>query len=85
MWKTAIGEVRPGPDSLIVTAKGDHSCCLRGSRVSCCQVISLARCILIQISTTPSNMGEGCSLSPNVEVGTTLLGCSDYRMMLTTL
>jgi hypothetical protein len=36
--------------------------------VSCCQVISLARCILIQISATPSDMGEACSLCPNVEV-----------------
>jgi hypothetical protein len=30
-------------NSLIVMVKGSHSCCLRGSGVSCCQVISLAR------------------------------------------
>jgi hypothetical protein len=37
------------------------------------------------VTVTPSNMGEGCSLSPNVEVGTILLVCWDYWMMLTTL
>jgi hypothetical protein len=59
---------------LIVIVKGGHSWCLR-SHVACCQVISLARCILIQISVTPSDMGEACLLSPNMEVGTTLLVC----------
>jgi hypothetical protein len=38
-----------------------HSC-LHDSCVLCCHVISLARCILIRISMTPSNMGEACSL-----------------------
>jgi hypothetical protein len=28
-------------DSLIVITKGGHSCCLHGSRVSCCQVDTL--------------------------------------------
>jgi hypothetical protein len=46
-WKMAIGKVGPGLDPLIVIAKGGHLCCLHGSRVSCCQVISLARCVLI--------------------------------------
>jgi hypothetical protein len=36
--------------------------------VSCYHVISLARCILIRISLTPLDMGEACSLCPNVEV-----------------
>jgi hypothetical protein len=35
-----------------------HSRCLRDSRVSCCQVLSLARCTLIQIFATPSKMGD---------------------------
>jgi hypothetical protein len=54
---------------LIVITKGGHSCCLHGSRVSCCQVDTL-QCyiILIRISTTPSDMGEACSLCSNVEV-----------------
>jgi hypothetical protein len=30
-------------DFLLVIVKGSYSCCLRGSRVSCCQIISLAR------------------------------------------
>jgi hypothetical protein len=56
-------------NSLIVIAKGGHSCCLRGSRVSCCQVETLqGYIILIRISATPSNMGETCSLCSNVEV-----------------
>jgi hypothetical protein len=50
-------------NSLIVVTKGDHSCCLRGSRVSCCQVDTLQDYfILIRISVTPSDMGEACSL-----------------------
>jgi hypothetical protein len=49
--------------------KGGHSCCLRGSRVSCCQVDTLqGYIILIRISATPSDMGEACSLCSNVEV-----------------
>jgi hypothetical protein len=43
VWKTALGRGRTRPDALIVIAKGGHSWCLCGSRVSCCQVISLAR------------------------------------------
>jgi hypothetical protein len=35
-WKTTLGEVGHGPDSLIVIMKDDHSWCLRGSHVSCC-------------------------------------------------
>jgi hypothetical protein len=67
-WKTTLGRGSTRPDSLIVIVKGGHSCCLHGSCVSCCQIISLARCILIRISVTPSEMGEACSLCPNVEV-----------------
>jgi hypothetical protein len=56
-------------NSLIVIAKGGHSCCLRGSRVSCCPVDTLqGYIILIRISATPSNMSEACSLCSNVEV-----------------
>jgi hypothetical protein len=61
-WKTVLGQGRTRLDSLIVIVKGGHSCCLCGSRVSCCQVISLAMCTLIQISMTPSDMGDACSL-----------------------
>jgi hypothetical protein len=56
-------------NSLIVIAKGGHSCCLHGSRVSCSQVDTLqGYIILIRISVTPSDMGEACSLCSNVEV-----------------
>jgi hypothetical protein len=56
-------------NSLIVIANGCHSCCLRDSRVSCCQVDTLQDyIILIRISMTPSDMGEACSLCSNVEV-----------------
>jgi hypothetical protein len=56
-------------NSLIVIVKGGHSCCLRDSRVSCCQIDTL-QCyiIFIRISATPSDMGEACSLCLNVEV-----------------
>jgi hypothetical protein len=36
VWKTTVGRGRIWPNSLIVIPKGGHSCCLRGSRVSCC-------------------------------------------------
>jgi hypothetical protein len=50
-------------NSLIVIVKGGHSCCLHRSRVSCCQVDTLqGYFILIRTSTTPSDMGEACSL-----------------------
>jgi hypothetical protein len=56
-------------NSLIVIVKGGHSCCLRGSRASCCQVDTLqGYVILIQISATPSDMDEAYSLCSNVEV-----------------
>jgi hypothetical protein len=64
--RLSLGRGRTQPDSLIVIVEGGHSWCPRGSRVSCCQVIFLARCILIQISMTPSYMGEACSLCSNV-------------------
>jgi hypothetical protein len=55
--------------SLIVIPKDGHSCCLRGSRVSCCQVDTLqGYIILIQISATPSDMSEARSLCSNIEV-----------------
>jgi hypothetical protein len=56
-------------NSLIVIMKGGHSCCLCGLRVSSCQVDTLQGYIIfIRISATPSNMGEACSLSSNIEV-----------------
>jgi hypothetical protein len=56
-------------NSLIAIAKGGHLCCLYGSRVSCCQVDTLQGYIIfIQISVTPSDMGDACSLCSNVEV-----------------
>jgi hypothetical protein len=51
-WKIAVGWGGTRPDSC-------HSCCLRGSCVSCCQVFTLARWLLIIISETPSKMGDG--------------------------
>jgi hypothetical protein len=80
----AIGWGRTQPDSLIVNAKGGHSWCLHGLRVSCCQVISLARCIFIQISTTPSDMGEACSLCSNT-VRNLIVDMRIMRMTLTSL
>jgi hypothetical protein len=55
-WKTALGQGRTRLDSLIVIAKGSHSCFLCDSCVSCCQVIF------------PSDMGEACSLISNVDM-----------------
>jgi hypothetical protein len=56
-------------NSLIVITKGGNSCCLRDSRVSCCQVDTLqGYIILIRISVTPSDMGEACSQCSTVEV-----------------
>jgi hypothetical protein len=56
-------------NSLIVIVKSGIWCCLRVSRVSCCQVDTLQGYILlIQISATPMDIGEACSLCSNVEV-----------------
>jgi hypothetical protein len=50
-------------NSLVVIVKGGHSCCLRGSRLSYCQVGTLqGYFILIRISVTPSDMGDACAL-----------------------
>jgi hypothetical protein len=75
VWKTTLGWGRTWPKSLIVIMKGGHSCCLHGSHVSCCQVISLARWLLIQISMTPSYMCEACSLHPNIEDKNNVIDC----------
>jgi hypothetical protein len=71
-------------DSLIVVVNCGHSWCLCGSRVSWCQVISLARCILIRISVTPSDMGEALSLCSNVEIQTPLYLYEKYVNDMTT-
>jgi hypothetical protein len=52
-WKTTLGYGGLQLDSLIVNTKGGHSWYLCGSRVSYCQVISLIRWLLIQISAIP--------------------------------
>jgi hypothetical protein len=55
-----MGRVVCGLDHLFdIIMNYGHSWCLRDSRVLCCQVLSLARCILIRITATPSEMGEG--------------------------
>jgi hypothetical protein len=66
-WKTALGRGRTGPDSLIVIAKGGHSCCLRGSRVSCCQVIFPCKVTIDLNLHDILRYGEACFLSSNVE------------------
>jgi hypothetical protein len=65
-WKTCTRVRWAWLNSLIVVMNYGHSWCLRGSRVLCCQVISLVRCILIRIFMTPSDMGKACSLCSNV-------------------
>jgi hypothetical protein len=67
-WKTYIRE-RCGPARLLtVVTNCDHSCCLHGSRLSCCQVISLERCVLIWISVTLSGMSDDLLPHPNVVI-----------------
>jgi hypothetical protein len=65
-------------DSLIVNVKGGYSWYLCGSRVSCCQVISLVRWLLIRISVTPSDMGEACSLLSFYRSAITLCSYESY-------
>jgi hypothetical protein len=50
-WKTCTGVRWTRLDSLIVIVNYCHTWCLRDSRVSCCQVVSLATCKLIRITT----------------------------------
>jgi hypothetical protein len=78
-WNTCTRVRWARVDSLIVIVNCGHLWSLCDSRVSCCQVISLARCVLIQISTTPSDMGEACSLCSNVVMK---LHYVDMRMMM---
>jgi hypothetical protein len=62
MWKTYTREGCDPVNSLIIVANCEHSWCLRGSRVSCCQVISLARCELTRVCVNLSDMGDTCLL-----------------------
>jgi hypothetical protein len=68
MWKTYTNVLWGQLDSLIVIVNYSHSWCLCDSHVSCRKVILLARCILIQNSATPSDMGEACSLCSNIVI-----------------
>jgi hypothetical protein len=43
MWKSALGRGRTRPDSLIVIAKGGHSCCLYTHVCRVVKLFSLAR------------------------------------------
>jgi hypothetical protein len=59
-WKTCTRVRWARFDSLIVIMNYCHSWCLRGRRVSCCQVITLARFKLARVSAIPSDMGNTC-------------------------
>jgi hypothetical protein len=65
-WKTSTRVRWAHLNSLIAAVNYGHSWDLHEPRVSCCQIYSLARCILIRISMTPLDMGEACSLFSNV-------------------
>jgi hypothetical protein len=58
VWKTCARVRWAWLDSLIVVVNCCHSWCLRGPRVLCCQVITLARFKLAQVSVIPSDMGN---------------------------
>jgi hypothetical protein len=52
-----------GPDRLFDSVVNScHSWCPSGPRVSCCQVIILARFKLARVSTIPSDMDNTCPL-----------------------
>jgi hypothetical protein len=52
-----------GPDRLFDSVVNNcHSWCPSGPRVSCCQVITLARVKLARVSAIPSDMGNTCPL-----------------------
>jgi hypothetical protein len=53
VWRTCTRVWWARLNSLIVIVNSGHSWGLREPRVLCCQVISLARCLLIQITVTP--------------------------------
>jgi hypothetical protein len=63
VWKTCTRVRWAWLDSLIVIMNCCHSWCLRGSCVLCCHVVSLARCKLIRVAVTLSDMSDTCSLS----------------------
>jgi hypothetical protein len=66
MWKTSTRVWWARLDSLIVIVNYGHSWYMCEQHMSCCQVLSLARYILIRIFMTPSDMGDACSLCSNV-------------------
>jgi hypothetical protein len=61
-WKTCTRVRWAWLDSFIVVMDCCHSWCLHGPRVSCCQVITLARFILARVSVIPSDMDNTCPL-----------------------
>jgi hypothetical protein len=62
VWKTCTRVRWARLDSLIAVVNCCHPWCPSGPRVSCCQVITLARFKLAQVSVIPSDMGNTCSL-----------------------
>jgi hypothetical protein len=66
--RRALGKGGTRSDSLIVVVNCGHSWCLRGSHVSCCQVISIASCILISISATLLDMSDDLAPHPNIVI-----------------
>jgi hypothetical protein len=63
-----------GPNHLLDRVMNcGHLWCLRGSRVSYCQVLSLARCIIDSNYATPSEMGVGLLAASK---------CSNYTFIM---
>jgi hypothetical protein len=57
-----------------------HSWCLRDSRVSCCQVVTLARFKLAQVSATLSDMSDYCLLRSFSNNSTFIMLYLDHEM-----
>jgi hypothetical protein len=69
-------------EALIVIAKGGHSWCLRGSRVSCCQVISLARCNMESNLCNTLGYGRGLLAVSKCRSGFSRLLIEDFEIVV---
>jgi hypothetical protein len=84
LWKTALGWGRTR--SRLFDSHQERWSLVLSSWLTCVVLSDyfLAWYIMIRIFTTPSDMGEACSLCPNVEVQTPLWSYENYINDMTT-
>jgi hypothetical protein len=79
-WKTCTRVRWTQLDSLIVVVNYYHSWCLCDLCLSCCQVVTLARFKLAQVTATLLDMSDSCLLL-SFRSNSTFIGLYLYRKM----